>query len=238
MKENIKFRNSRNLLLNGTFYKADSDSIIVMSHGFTADQSEWGRFEKVAKVLNDQGYNILTFDFSGCGKSDDDTLTVDKQVDDLKSAIKLIKSKKFGKIGLFAHSLGGLIALKCFNQDILTMYLWAPVTDKIKYTWDKRYSEKQLIELKTKGYITDFEPKRIRKKVIIDKQMLNDREFVDQKELLKNITCPIFFIHGKLDKSVPYTDSINASKILDHNSELLIVEDANHRFFDHMQIVL
>jgi esterase/lipase len=156
-----------------------------MAHGFTGDISEWGRFDKVAESLYQSGYNVLTFDFSGCGESDDDTLTVGKQVDDLKFAIKFVKLKGFKKISFFGHSLGGLVSLKCFNPEIITMVLWAPVTDKIKYTWDKRYSKEQLQELSEKHYITKTRDKGIRKTILIDEQMLIDRELVNQKDLLK-----------------------------------------------------
>jgi pimeloyl-ACP methyl ester carboxylesterase len=236
--ERVIFKNSRNQSLVGHLYTSESESIIIMSHGFTGDKSEHGRFDKVAESFYKSGYNVLIFDFSGCGESDNDTLTVEKQIDDLKSAIKFVKSKDYQKIGLFGHSLGGLISLKCFTPDIITMVLWAPVTDKIKYTWDKRYSKEQLQELDEKNYITKTRDKGVRKIILIDKQMLNDRENVNQKDLLKNIDCPILIIHGKQDASVPYTDSEQAIKLLSKNSKLELVEKADHGFYDYMDVII
>jgi pimeloyl-ACP methyl ester carboxylesterase len=236
--EKVIFRNSRKKLLVGHLYTSESKSTIIMSHGFTGDKSEWGRFDKVAQSLNQAGYNVLTFDFSGCGESDDDTLTVDKQVDDLKSAIKFIKLKGYQKIGLFGHSLGGLISLKCYTPEIVTMVLWAPVTNKIKYKLDKRYSEEQLLELDQKGYITKKRDKGIRKKILIDKQMLSDRKSVNPKDLLKNIDCPVLIIHGKQDESVPYTDSEKARELLSDQSRLELIDKADHGFYDHINIIV
>ncbi len=236
--ERVVFKNSRNQSLVGHLYTSDSKSIIIMSHGFAGDKSEWGRFDKVAESLNQSGYNVLTFDFSGCGESDDDTLTVDKQVDDLKSAIKFVKSRSYQKIGLFGHSLGGLISLKCYSPDIVTMVLWAPVTNKVKYTWDKRFSKEQLQELEEKGCLTKIRDKGIRRKILIDKQMLKDREMVNQKDLLKNINCPILIIHGKQDASVPYADSEEAIKLLSKDSKLELVEKADHGFYDYIDIII
>lgn len=236
--ERVVFKNSSNQSLVGHLYTSDSKSIIIMSHGFAGDKSEWGRFDKVAESLNQSGYNVLTFDFSGCGESDDDTLTVDKQVDDLKSAIKFVKSRSYQKIGLFGHSLGGLISLKCYSPDIVTMVLWAPVTNKVKYTWDKRFSKEQLQELEEKGYLTKIRDKGIRRKILIDKQMLKDREMVNQKDLLKNINCPILIIHGKQDASVPYADSEEAIKLLSKDSKLELVEKADHGFYDYIDIII
>jgi alpha-beta hydrolase superfamily lysophospholipase len=82
-----KFQNSRKLNLTGTLYKDNSDTIVVMAHGFIRDSR---RFEYIAQCLNASGYNVFTFDFSGCGESDNDKLTGAKQVDDLQSAIAYV----------------------------------------------------------------------------------------------------------------------------------------------------
>jgi len=231
------FENSRCQSLIGNFYTSNSELIVIMSHGFTGDKSEWGRFNKIAKMLNDSGYNVLTFDFSGCGESEDDTLTVKKQVDDLKSAIRFVKLKGYKKIGLFGHSLGGLISLKCFTREVVTMVLFAPVTDKIKCAWDKKYSEEQLKELNEKGYITKIRNKGVRKKILIDKQMLEDRENINQDKLLKDVKCPILIIHGKEDESVPPTDSVEAVKLLSEESKLELIDNADHSSYGSMEII-
>jgi pimeloyl-ACP methyl ester carboxylesterase len=209
-----------------------------MAHGFTAEKTQNGKFTKIATSLNKEGYNIFTFDFSGCGESDNDTLTVAKQIDDLKSAIKFLKSKNYQNFALFGHSLGGLVSLKTFSSEIKTIVLWAPVTDKIKYTWDKRYSKKQLEELKEKDYITKIIKNKTRKNVLIDKQMLKERENINQKELLKKINCPVLIIHGKKDEHVPYQNSINAIKLLSKKSRLELIENANHSFHEHLNVII
>lgn len=47
-----------------------------MAHGFTSDRRSRGCFGRLANALAEDGHNSLRFDFSGCGESDDDTLTV------------------------------------------------------------------------------------------------------------------------------------------------------------------
>lgn len=236
--EKIRFKNSRNLNLIGEFFASDSKSMIIMAHGFTGDKSEFGRFDKLAESFNKSGFNVLTFDFSGCGESDDDLLSDDKQIDDLNSAIKYAKAKGFKKIGLFGYSLGGLICLRCFTTDIVTMVLLAPVTDKVKYSSDKIFSKEQLEKLEEKGYITIIREGGLRKKVLIDKQMLIDRENLDQKKLLKNINCQILIIHGNKDESVPYSDSKEAIKLLSSDSKLETIDGANHGFYEQLDAVI
>jgi len=103
--EKVAFKNSRNKTLIGNLSSLKSKSIIILTHALANDKSERGKLDAVTNKLNESGFNTLAFDFSGCGESDDDTISVEKQVDDLKSAIEFVKKKGFEKIALFGHSL-------------------------------------------------------------------------------------------------------------------------------------
>ncbi len=236
--ERVIFKNSRNQSLVGNLYTSKSKSIIIIVHALANDKSERGKLDKVAESLNKSGYNVLAFDFSGCGESDDDTLTIGKQVDDLRSAIEFSKSKGYNRIGLFGHSIGSLVSLKCYNQEINTMVLWSPVTNKVKYARDEKFSKEQLQELKEKGYFTRTRKNAIRTTYLIDKQMLIDRETVNQKELLKNVNCAVLIIQGTEDTSVPLEDSKQAIELLSKNSQLELVEGADHDFKEHIDILV
>lgn len=238
--EKVNFKNSRSLNLVGNLYPTDNKSIIIMAHGFTGDKSEWGRFDKTAEALNKVGYNVLAFDFSGSGESDDDSLTVDKQVDDLNCAIRFVSDRGFRKIGLLGLSLGGLISLKVYSpeKNIKTMVLWAPVTSKKDNYSKKKFTPAELNELKEKGYITKIMEAGVRKKIIIDKQIIKDRESINQKQLLSQIKCPILIIHGDKDESVPLEDSKNAIRYLPSKSKLEIIEGATHDFTEQLDTII
>ncbi len=236
--EKVTFKNSRNKSLVGNLFASKSKSIIILSHALANDKSERGKLDQVAKKLNDSGFSTLAFDFGGCGESGDDTLTVGKQVDDLKSAIQFVKSRGFEKIALFGHSLGCLVSLEAYFKEIKTMVLWSPITNKVKYRWEDKLSKEQLQELNEKGYFTRKRKNAIREIYHIDKQMLRDRENVDQKELLRNVTCPVLIIQGTKDESIPMEDSENAIKLLSKESQLQIVENADHDFNEHANIMV
>jgi pimeloyl-ACP methyl ester carboxylesterase len=234
----VIFKNSRNQSLVGILHTSNSKSIIIMSHPLANDKSGRGKFDEVAERLNKSGYNVLRFDFSGCGESDDDTLTIEKELDDLKSAIKFSKSLGYNNIGLFGHSIGALVSLKCYTPEIKTMFLWSPVTDKLKYDWNKKLSKEQLQELKEKGYYTRTRKNATRTVYKIDKQMLKERESLNQEGLLKNITCPVLILQGTKDESIPIEDSENAIKLLSKESQLKIIDGANHDFNDHLDVIV
>jgi pimeloyl-ACP methyl ester carboxylesterase len=78
------------------------------------------------RLSNTPNCSALASDFSGCGESDDDSLPVAKQVDDLRSAIA--RAQGFQRIGLFGNSLGTLICLRAYSPEIATMILMGAVT--------------------------------------------------------------------------------------------------------------
>jgi len=238
--ERITFRNSRKLSLVGNLYPSNSKSIIIMCHGFTSDKNSRGRFPKLATAFNEYGFNVLSFDFSGCGESDDDSLTIEKEVDDLKSAIVYVKSKGYEKIGLYGHSLGSLICLKNYTHEIKTMVLMGAITDSMKYNWAEFFNKEQMVELKSKGYITQYTSEELRKKIIIDREMLDGFELINQNELLKDIKCPVLIIHGNNDEEekLLYEKSKAGMYLLSTDSELKIIEGADHSFLGQFDIVI
>lgn len=225
--EQVNIKNSRNLNLVGNYVHNGADGIIIMSHGFTGDKSEGGRFDKIASGFQQAGYDTMAFDFSGSGESDDDSLTVKKQVDDLDSVIQFIKQKNYHKIILFGHSLGGLVSFRDYSSDIYAIIATAPVTDKYKKRWEDRFSQSQIAELRETGKITYLRNKGIRRKIIIDGKLLREREQINQSNLLTGINCPVLILHGDKDDRVPLSDSQNAVKLLP-NGKLHIINDMGH----------
>lgn len=72
----VKIENSRGLNLIGNYWEADSDTGKVMAHGFTGTKEQYGKFSEIAEGLHSTGFNVLSFDFSSCGESDEDSITV------------------------------------------------------------------------------------------------------------------------------------------------------------------
>lgn len=236
--EKILFENARALTLVGNFYASKSDKVIIMAHGYTNDKSSQGRFDRLASHLLENDFNVLVFDFSGCGESDSDILSVDKQVDDLKAAIAYVKSKGFSKIGLFGNSLGTLICLKAYEPNIKTMVLLGALTDAMKYDWKEHYSKDQLQALETKGYFTLVN--QYNRIIKIGKQILLDFELIDQKTLLSKVKCPVLIIHDNGDKEelALLNNSKKAMNMLPKTSQLIVIEGAKHGFHQEFNQVV
>lgn len=231
--EKVSFENNRGLKLVGNFWKSASNAGIVMAHGFTGDKNEHGYFDKLAEGLNEAGYNVLAFDFAGSGESDDEPLRIDKQVKDLKMAINYLKSRKVEKVGLFGHSQGGLVALRNYSDGIETIVLTSPVTDRMANYADDRLDERQKNELEEKGQWTVNLEKGQREKIAVDREIIREKESINQDELLSGIECPVLIIHGNEDKVVPVESSKKAVQKLS-SSELKVIEGLDHSYDDFL----
>lgn len=223
--EKVTFKNSRGLNLVGVFHipKKETKSVIVIAHGFLATKDR-ARHIKAAETFSRQGFAVLRFDFGGCGESDETSINVEKQVDDLKSAINFVKSKGYKNIGLVGESLGGLTSILAYDKKIKTLVLWAPVT---KAKIPTIFKEKKLLEeLNKKGFIIHKKDEREFK---ITKEFFIERESVNQQEILSKIKCPVLIMHGDKDDTVPLEHSKEALQYLPKESKLEIIKGGDHK---------
>lgn len=233
--EKVKFENSRGRKLVGNYYEADSDAGIVMSHGFTGDKHERGYFDKVAEELNEAGYNVLAFDFSGGGESNKSPITAEKEIEDLEAAIDYIQSRGVERVGLYGHSLGGYISLKNYRPEVKAMVLTAPVTDSIDL------SKNNLVwTLFTRilGRVPSVNYwKNKRQLMWVDSKIVDELKAVDQDNLLSEVECPVLVIHGNEDEVVSLGDSKKAVEKLE-TSELEALEGLTHDYNNHLDEVI
>ncbi|MGD8189884.1 alpha/beta hydrolase [Brevibacillus ginsengisoli] len=236
----VTFSNTRAKTLVGTLYSASSKSIIIMAHGFTSDRLSKGRFPRLAEAFNRSGFDALAFDFSGCGESDDDSLTTKKWVDDLRAAIRFAQSLGYQQIGLYGHSLGSLICLTCYSPEIATIVVSGALTAAMYYKWEEQFNQEQLRELQETGMITVIRTEGMRRQIKIDQQMLLDFELVNQKELLQRVTCPVLIIHGNNDEEerLLCERSNRGMRFLSSESQLVVIDGANHSFLDQFGQVI
>ena len=119
--------------LKGYFYKNEnSDKLVVLAHGFRAGADE---FLPLIKELNLKGFNVFSYDATGCYDSKGRSLIGMCQalvdLDNVLSYLKQNSTYKAFKLYLIGHSLGGYAVLSALeiHKDILGCVALAPVCD-------------------------------------------------------------------------------------------------------------
>ncbi|MGI8313581.1 alpha/beta hydrolase family protein [Halobacillus mangrovi] len=237
--DNITFYNNAGLRLSGVFQRGTNGKLVIMCHGFRSNRSSRGRFDRFSSTFQQMGYNVLRFDFGGCGNSDDRPLTLAGEVMDLTAAINYAVGLGFENIALYGHSLGARVCLEAYNSSYVnTLLLTGAGTGPVRYDWTDEFSSTQLKELTATGVLTLPVEDPYRPEIKIARQMLLDFEQCDQQELLSNITCPTLIVHGDQGEEeilMPLTKK--GMKWLPENSKLEVIKGAQHSFMEHLNEV-
>lgn len=236
MHKTVKFNNSIGDNLVGALHASKvGKKAVAIAHGFTSNKDRT-RHIQLADKLQKAGITAFRIDFGGSGESDDRGVTIKAEIDDLLSAVKLLKKNGYKTIGILGESLGGIVALKSYCSDVQAMVLWAPVTKARK--GDSRMDENQLKNLKDKGY---YIIKKDNREFRIPLEYLKERENINRNKVLSRVKIPVMIVHGIADDTIPIEDSEEAIKILPKGSKLEVIdnqEHGDHKMDESMDIII
>ncbi len=108
--------------LSGWFMPSrHSARTVIIAHGYPHHRLNEVPSVPMAQVLVHHGFNVLAFDFRGCGKSGGDTVTLGQdEPGDMLGAVDYLKGRFAGqqvRIGLLGFSLGATTSLETGSQD-------------------------------------------------------------------------------------------------------------------------
>jgi pimeloyl-ACP methyl ester carboxylesterase len=229
--ERVNLHSTNGLRLAGFWYPAASDLVLVCAHGFAGEKTSKGRFTRLGEELSPLGYNVFSFDFAGCGESDDAVLTSAQQKDDFRSAIAYARSRGMNRIALVGNSMGSYMALRVTTPEIETMLLLAALAGPTAYDWEAFYSPEQMREWRDTGCITMTRDEPYFRRTVVDGKLLDECGSFDQGELLRPVRCPVLIIHGDGDEEERklLEQSRKGIKMLPAGSRLVVLPEANHR---------
>jgi len=230
-------------ILHATIYETgkppQTTPIVILCHGFTGDQTEWGRFEKTAKVLNQHGYDALLFDFSGSGKNLREPVTLSKQSRDLEDVIIYIKNANYQKLNILGLSFGGLTTLVTPLPKVTTLIFWAPgfylprLIPKFHKFMAKVAYKLRRPPMKRKSINND--------PILMDYTFLFDEKMDQTTKFMKKMEIPTLIIHGNEDKQIPLTFTAEAFQHLPDtlDKSRIVIEGAGHDFKDdHLDLFI
>ena len=222
--EDISFPSRDGLTLRGWWLEAHEDKpVVVLVHGSTRNRAEPAqKMLGIAKELVGHDYNVLMFDLRAHGESEGKQISAGYyERNDLLGAIDYIRQRGIkGKIGVIGFSMGAATSLLAAAESeeisvVVADSCYADVMDIMKSEFAKRSNLPKffipIILFMTKNmYGVDFTA-------------------IKPVEAVKEITVPVFIIHGGQDDMVPVEHAlrlIEASRNPD--SKLWIVPEAPH----------
>ena len=165
----------------------------------------------------------------GCGNSQDDMISINHEIDDLNTVINYCDDYKH--IIICGHSMGSSVSLELINKysndKLLGLVLSGVPTNKVHYDWSMYYSNKQLNDLNTLGYLIDERKKTYK----IAKETIDYFYNINQEKLLSNLKIPVYLINGDSDyeEKMFVQDNIKAVNIYP-NVFLNVIKGAGHSF--------
>lgn len=226
----IEIQNKQNEKLIGIETKPDKKQVkyptVILVHGFGVNKSESGMFDELAKHLAEDGIVSYRFDFSGLGESQGDYLetSLTKLKEDLDSVLNFVKSKPYldqNKIGIHAQSLGTSTTI-ALHPEIKTIILTGAVAhpkDRLITSFGNGYNPEGISERYSES---------TQRLIKVNPKFWKDFDNYNLPELIKQIHCPILFIHGSLDDKVPQTEMEELFQNANEPKQKVLLEGADH----------
>jgi len=227
--EKVFFYNSKNQKLCGIIEEPnlDEEEIVIIVHGYSSSK-EGNSAKGVATKLTKRNINSFRIDLDGCGESEGDFAeqTITSAVDDIISAINLVKERGYKKIDLFGSSGGGLavmaVALK--YPEINRIALKAPCSDYPSQRLEK-YGQDYIGEWRKKGFT--YKIKSDGRRLRVNYSFYEDSKNYVMYDKVKDIKCPVLIIHGDADKTVNLEQSKKAVNNFP-DAKLIVLRGADH----------
>lgn len=223
--------------ISGTYYKNKKSNyyVAILLHGFSSNQNNSTNVSLLPK-LYELSFDILTFDFRGCGLSNGELgkTTITSGVDDLKSAIHAVKnldpSFTSKEILFIGSSFGGSVSLAAPPElPIKGFVLKSPMLN-IEGAQLLRRGELGMQKWENDGYVKikgKYGSTDLSYAYVSDSKNYN---FLEPKFFIKNY--PISIIHGTNDEIAPIHYSEEFASIDKKSRKLIKILNANHHYSD------
>lgn len=216
--EEITFE-SRGFLLNGYFFKADSDRLVILGHAKNGSLKD---MLPEAYYFLKNGFSVMTFDFTGHSSSGGTSqFGLQQSVYDMENAIDYALNQGYTDIYLYGIGIGGYAAACCSDDEnvkgVAAISAFSSISDMTL-----EYSTKNLSVF---GYIEY--PVMMLYQFITYGSDINNSAI----DAINASSVPVVIVNGTADEEIDYNGSalINAeSKIINPDALFISVENGLH----------
>lgn len=200
-------------------------TFIVFCHCFTCTKETITTF-RLSRLLAEQGYGVLRFDFTGLGESEGDfsDTTFKTTQDDLVSAINFLKQHYKAPTFLMGHSLGGTTALSVAQQfDYVKGVVTVASPSKPDHVLHHFGHALTLLEqdcaasFEVAGQFFDIKP-----------DFVNDVRNTDMQSNLGQLEKPVLIFNIENDALVNSDNAIEIQQWTKGETSLITVENTDH----------
>lgn len=246
-EQKLFFKTKSGARLSGIFRYPEkkTEKIVILCPGFTGTMNQFP-FKGFPEFLSRNGYASFRFDFFGHGDSGGklSKFTLEEELENLSAAMSLV-SKRFRKIGMVGHSLGGLTVLAQANKS-KAVVLFAPalmVRDIFLYVfsiseiWSKTSSiveslkRRGFVKLPVKGWGRD----KNKKPFTIGLRFWNSIEKFNSVKNLRQVHVPSLLVQAGDDGSMAIDLNRRAFRYMRCKKKFIFVKGANHIFSKHQK---
>lgn len=218
-REEIEYSVGNYNLVGYSYLNNDTDYLIVTVHGFK-DYADW--LLQVDAYFLDNGYNVFSFDASGCGKSGGYLTGFSQTLMDLEKTLNFLNTdsryKDYKKL-LFGFSEGGYSVCSSLALNIENVYGVVAIS--------AFNDAKNLVKNKGFEYVGPLVylgcPLIYLKEAIVFNGYLD----IYANEAINNSNTKVFLAHGTKDTTIPYDLSV-IKNFEDSNRVLKYMDEATH----------
>lgn len=229
-EERISFANAHGDTLSGVLHhpaQGTTRGAVILCHGMESNK-ESEKLVYLGRAMAQRGSLVLRFDFRYVGESSGkfEDITYSGEVDDLKAAHALVRSRNPGKIAILGSSMGGTVALLfAAQQPSLAALVTVAAPIHPERFPSRVLTPAQAEQWRVQGF-TRHNGQRI------NLSLLHDLESLNVPEAAKKITCPVLILHGDADEVVPVEEAYEISACLTNSKRLSILPGTDHRLSD------
>lgn len=212
-----------------------NDTCVICCHGIRSDKNEFGNFNKLSQKLQENGVSCYCFDFTGHGEDDKDfsEFNISTAIKDLELAMDYVNELGYEKIIVLGASFGaGIVGLMDYRKypNVVALILWYPA---LVYSDAEMFSQNNVEKAMKNGFLETESMNTGKIYNFSKKLMMETREYSPYDTMLK-CDLPKLFIHGNKDTVVPCSRTKSLAEE-SKNSEIVIIENGTHGFFDNEQ---
>ena len=222
----VEFNNKRNISLAGILdLPASPDNFAVYTHCFTCSKDIPAAFH-ICKTLARNHIATLRFDFTGLGDSEGDfsDTTFSTNISDIISASDFLLTNYQPPKLLVGHSLGGTAAIGAAAQlDNIKAVTTIASPHKPSHVLNHFQEVKKTLQRKLETTID-----LMGREFTIKKQLLDDIELFDNKEIIESLAKPILIMHSPEDKTVSIQEASNLFIAAKHPKSFISLCSIDH----------